>query len=321
MKKFNDLNRLVYILSSADDHFKKNVIKFFEIQLLGGITTNFNALFDLASNLDLIEVSEIEDRVHLTDIGKELYKKRNSNCYELNDKQKELLSFRYLNFQQEFAYLLFSHSDKFEDNFLIFEGRISKFISQLFNEFRELNIILKRKGKFVVEKKYWSKFRSKPQTEERLIENLKKQKKAGEKAEILALLYEYKRLRKLGEKKVFLKIKYISKEKVNAGFDITSINGLPYEGLSLNDIIYDRFIEVKNVSNGIFYLSSNEFKIAKITQDHYWLYLIDFKNHKINFIQNPIRFFKDNKIKGDSVNWRYNMNDLRLIAQSFEINK
>lgn len=180
---------------------------------------------------------------------------------------------------------------------------------------------MKRNGKFVVEKKYWALFRSKPQTEDILLENLKKQKKAGEKAEILALLYEYKRLRKLGEKKVFLKIKYLSKEKVNAGYDITSINGLSYEGLSMSDIIYDRFIEVKNVSNGIFYLSSNEFKIAEITQDHYWLYLIDFKNHKIDFIQNPIRFFKDNKIKGDHVNWRYNMNDLPLIAQSFEINK
>jgi len=127
MKKFNDLNRLIHILSSGDEHSKKNVIQFFELRLIGGINTNFNALFYLASNLDLIEVSEIEDRVHLTDIGKNLHNKRNSNCYELNDKQKELLSFRYLNYQQEFAYLLFSQSDKFEDNFLIFKGKISKF--------------------------------------------------------------------------------------------------------------------------------------------------------------------------------------------------
>jgi len=321
MKKFNDLNRLVYILSSGEEHSKISVIQSFTFQLFGGINTDFNSLFHLASNLGLIEVIKNEDRVYLTDIGKQLYKKRNPNFYELNENQKELLSFLYLNYQQEFTYLLFSHTDDFKDNFLIFEGKISKFIRQLFNEFRELNIILKRNGKFVVERKYWSLFRSKPQTEEILLENFKKQKRAGEKAEIFALLFEYKRMRKLGEKNVFRKVKYISKEIVNAGYDIASINGLSYEELSTSDIVYDRFIEVKNVSNGFFYFSINEFKIAEITQDHYWLYLIDFKNHKIHLVQNPIRFFKYNKIKGDCVNWRYNINDLSLIAQTFEINK
>ena len=89
MKKFNDLNILVYILTSGDEHSKKSAIQSFKLQLFGGINTDFNSLFHLASNLGLIEVSEIEDRLHLTDIGTKLYNKRNSNFYELNENQKE----------------------------------------------------------------------------------------------------------------------------------------------------------------------------------------------------------------------------------------
>lgn len=100
------------------------------------------------------------------------------------------------------------------------------------------------------------------------LEDLKKQLEnnelAGENAELFVLEYEKKRLgRPLCEK-----IKRISEIDVTAGYDIVSFNSAQSQKL-------DRFIEVKALSAMGFFWSSNEYKIAKLKGENFYLYLVE----------------------------------------------
>lgn len=100
------------------------------------------------------------------------------------------------------------------------------------------------------------------------LEKLKKQLESnelvGEKAELFVLEYEKKRLGiPLNEK-----VMRISEIDVTAGYDIVSFDS----SLSREP---DRFIEVKAVSGDGFYWSRNEYEIAKLKGNTYYLYLID----------------------------------------------
>ena len=117
------------------------------------------------------------------------------------------------------------------------------------------------------------------------LEQLKKQLEinelAGEKAEVFAFEHEKKRLgQPLGEK-----VRRISEIDVAAGYDIVSFD-------SNQSLEPDRFIEVKAVSNAGFYWSRNEYEIAKLKGDTYYLYLVDLnrideQDYSPQMIQNP----------------------------------
>lgn len=117
------------------------------------------------------------------------------------------------------------------------------------------------------------------------LEQLKKQFEnkefAGEKAELFVLEYEKKRL----GFPLCNKLMRISEIDVTAGYDIVSFNSTQSQEL-------DRFIEVKAVSYTGFYWSRNEYEIAKLKGETYYLYLVEL--NKINqpdylpeIIQNP----------------------------------
>ena len=63
-------------------------------------------------------------------------------------------------------------------------------------------------------------------------------------------------------------VRIISEVDVTAGYDIVSFN-------SPQSQEPDRFIEVKAVSNSGFHWSKNEYEIAKLHGEKYFLYLID----------------------------------------------
>lgn len=100
------------------------------------------------------------------------------------------------------------------------------------------------------------------------LEMLKKQLEnnelAGEKAELFVLEYEKKRL----GLSLCEKVKRISEIDVTAGYDIVSFDS----DLSQEP---DRFIEVKATSNEGFYWSRNEYEMAKLKGNTYYLYLVD----------------------------------------------
>lgn len=103
---------------------------------------------------------------------------------------------------------------------------------------------------------------------EQLRKQIEKNNKSGEQAEFYALQYEKKRM---GQHPQMQEIKIISNIDVCAGYDIVSFN-------SNNSYEYDRFIEVKAVSNSnSFYWSLNELNTAKLKGKQYYIYLVDLK--------------------------------------------
>ena len=104
---------------------------------------------------------------------------------------------------------------------------------------------------------------------------------AGEKAEEFVFEYERKRLgQPLSEK-----VRRISEIDVTAGYDIVSFDSNQSAGP-------ERFIVVKAVSNIGFYWSRNEYEIAKLKGDTYYLYLVNLnrineQNYSPKMIQNP----------------------------------
>lgn len=117
------------------------------------------------------------------------------------------------------------------------------------------------------------------------LEQLKKQLEhnelVGEKAELFVVECEKKRLGiPLCEK-----IRRISEIDVTAGYDIVSFD-------SPRSREPDRFIEVKAISGAGFYWSKNEYEMAKLKGDMYYLYLvelgrIDEQDYLPQIIQNP----------------------------------
>lgn len=87
---------------------------------------------------------------------------------------------------------------------------------------------------------------------------------AGEKAELYVLSYEKERI----GQPLCQSIKRISEIDTSAGYDIVSYNS--YESQEP-----DRFIEVKAVSSTGFFWSRNEYEIAKLKGDMYYLYLVE----------------------------------------------
>lgn len=119
-------------------------------------------------------------------------------------------------------------------------------------------------------------------TLEQLKKKLESDAEAGEKAEKFVLSFERKRIGiPLSEN-----IKIISDIDVAAGYDIAS-----YE--STTSCEHDRFIEVKAVSHDMgFFWSRNEYEIAKLKGDAYYLYLVDIREIRKNgyvptIINNP----------------------------------
>jgi hypothetical protein len=118
-------------------------------------------------------------------------------------------------------------------------------------------------------------------TQKQLENQLQNWKITGEIAEEIVLDYEKNRLKNNGHMAESDKVKKISDEYSNAGYDIVS-----YDGKS-KDLTYDRFIEVKGTANEQFEIhwSENEIKIAKELGKKYWLYFvkeIDVESRKTN---------------------------------------
>ena len=124
------------------------------------------------------------------------------------------------------------------------------------------------------------------------LEQLKKQladnEFAGEKAELFVLDYEKKRL---GNPQCNL-VKRISEIDATAGYDIISFN-------SNCSNIPDRYIEVKAVSSSGFYWTKNEYEVAKLLGENYYIYLIslihiDEEGYEPDIIVNPAHSIMEN---------------------------
>lgn len=104
---------------------------------------------------------------------------------------------------------------------------------------------------------------------ELLKKRLEENEFAGEEAELFVLSFEKARLGNL----LCTGIKRISEIDASAGYDIVSFN-------SPSSQMPDRFIEVKAVSSDGFYWSKNEYEVAKLKGEEYYLYLVELSRIK-----------------------------------------
>ena len=104
-----------------------------------------------------------------------------------------------------------------------------------------------------------------------LEDNLLKQKRIGEIAEKFVLEFEKERLAKDGCVEKANNVERISQKWANAGYDIES-----FDGQESDDILPDRFIEVKGTSGKEFsiFWSTNEIQTAKDKGPRYWIYFV-----------------------------------------------
>ncbi len=133
----------------------------------------------------------------------------------------------------------------------------------------------------------------------------------GEAAEVAVIKYEKKRLK--GFLDLLPLVKQVSKEKVNAGYDIKSFSGNP----TLKNPI-PRYIEVKAVSpeDYKFYWSKNELRASKTLGDQYYLYLVPVKGNKVFDIKNLVIIQNPHRsIFEDKENWNQ---DIELMSFSTE---
>lgn len=138
-----------------------------------------------------------------------------------------------------------------------------------------------------------------PLSQKQLDQKLVNQKLLGNKAEEIILNYEKKRLNfKNG-------IKLVSEEDVTLGFDIISFN-------NEQDEHANRFIEVKAITNDIFYLSKNEIYKSSMLGSNYFLYLVKMNNmNEPIIIENPYKkIFNNHNIKFEIESISYRVEDI-----------
>lgn len=128
----------------------------------------------------------------------------------------------------------------------------------------------------------------------------KAKEEAGLRAEEYVLSFERKRLE---NHPLVSRIKLISRIKVDAGYDIISLD-------SPASMESDRFIEVKSFSKSPeFYWSKNEMAVSELKRKKYFLYLVDRSrmddiNYQPTIIQDPfINVFQNSGWNKDPQNW------------------
>lgn len=127
----------------------------------------------------------------------------------------------------------------------------------------------------------------------------------GEEAEKFVVDFENTRLN--GGKRIDWVAEYV----VNAGYDVISYN-------SESDDEYNRFIEVKSYEGKIpyFFWSRNEYQVARLKKDEYWLYLINRKkigsiDYEPIMIQNPhVNILKNDDWSKEVDKYRIELNNL-----------
>ena len=158
-------------------------------------------------------------------------------------------------------------------SFVAPDKEIKKINKRFLNLLKDIGLICDENGKIQVSEKIIQNFtKQKMQSisEEDLYKILEKQREIGIAAEEETMAYEKKRLMDLGINKIIIeKIKRISKEKTDAGYDIASFDGQRVS------FVFDRFIEVKATTGNypMFYWSENEIEKAKSMGAQYFIYL------------------------------------------------
>lgn len=138
------------------------------------------------------------------------------------------------------------------------------------------NFIINSRYKKVFDKQILPGIKKRKIGVEELRKTLEEQQIFGEEAEKYVLAFEKKRLNRKES------IEWVAEYVANEGYDIASYN-------RESDNEHNRFIEVKSYagSKPYFFWSRNEFLVARLRQDSYWLYLVN-RDELLNNSYTPI---------------------------------
>lgn len=288
MRIFGDINWTLYQINNYLSESGQRISKFVlqeqaNRRLIYGKVVQISDVINIGQQLGLINVDKYE-RIIITKIGEEFLSKRKKINYELSIEQKEFLAPIYIPYKyQEIREIieLFKYN---EGQYKCSKNLILKKMNKLVENMIYLEILIDTQDELILSNSYLAIYllSTKQITKNELDIELKRKKVIGDKGEKLALEYEKERLYRLGLTEQAEKVKVVSNEFVNLGFDILSF--------SSKDTRYNRFIEVKvvNESEG-FYWSINEKQIASFLGEKYFLYLVrDIGNvNSIKEISNP----------------------------------
>lgn len=167
--------------------------------------------------------------------------------------------------------------------------------TKLFNSF-----IINQRYKTLFDKTVLPEIKKRKIGIEEFKRKMEQQQIFGEEAEKFVLKFEHLRL---NEKK---EIDWVAEYIVNEGYDIASYN-------SESDKEPNRFIEVKSYDGNTpyFYWSRNEYNVAKLKKNEYWIYLVNRKKMNDSGYE-PI--MKQNPIESiiESVEWEKEIDKYRI---------
>ena len=269
----NDLSRILRLvkLYQRESNSSRNYVKkSYDSEPIKQLKLpNYDEIETFCLKLNLIIKNDAE--MKLTKFGIELFelfendlflanKKIVEQCFEIQDIKKNienaLEKFHYSNGKKWFP--------KWDVVNLFEDTQILPILYQTgFLQKNDLSVIVNPEFKKLISLKYKKKIPL-----EQLEKNLEHQKKIGDIAEKFVLNFEKNRLKNLGFEEESNKIRQISIDFSNAGYDIESFNGKTRDGVP------DRFIEVKGTTKKEldFHWSINEINVAKNLGSHYWIY-------------------------------------------------
>ena len=269
----NDLSRILRLvkLYQRESNSSRNYVKkSYDSEPIKQLKLpNYDEIETFCLKLNLIIKNDAE--MKLTKFGIELFelfendlslanKKIVEQCFEIQDIKKNIQNalekFHYSNGKKWFP--------KWDVVNLFEDTQILPILYQTgFLQKNDLSVIVNPEFKKLISLKYKKKIPL-----EQLEKNLEHQKKIGDIAEKFVLNFEKNRLKNLGFEEESNKIRQISIDFSNAGYDIESFNGKTRDGVP------DRFIEVKGTTKKefSFYWSINEINTAKELSSNYWIY-------------------------------------------------
>ena len=242
---------------------------------------NYDLIFNLCKRLKLFQ--QRNRRVVITDLGLDIIDMQEKKI-DLTNEQKNFIAnncvFDNPNFNElnEFFRSIPYNSQLKKFGFEIDElsPKVNQNLTKLpksdFSILTQLEILEKKSNFWVVAKDYQPKLEirkksnRKQMTEQQLEKILNEQKRIGNLAEEFSINYEKEELKKKGWKWQADHIKQISKDFVNAGYDIESF-------FSKNQK-RDKLIEVKGRKRrtNSFIISANEIQVAAETGKDYFIY-------------------------------------------------
>jgi hypothetical protein len=279
----NDINRVLFALEALQATRsrvpRRVVLRYLNGEAIYGQNPPFEPILEFAKRVQF--VSETTKGFGLTQLGREMLVQNATKTYELSTSQRPLMLRKYYidgPFRADAKTLILKFVINPKIGRLTWSAVDSEPLGDLQwlrNHLVQLGVCEQAQHLIIVAPEYNDfliSFRDQGGdfTEPQFRESLKEKKLLGDIAEKFVEGWERKRLKARGYTLEAICVNWISKKRVNAGYDIESYNGRS------KLLAHDRFIEVKGSGKASvrFVWTPKEMKKAKELRRQYWVYFV-----------------------------------------------